>query len=136
METGSPCPDGNLCVCACVRAHLNEGWKDEEKSSPAVAQGGWEKRGRPKFHGKNKTHTGQGQTTRLGLGKIYTERGPKVRGDTRLVNDGSRDRSAEIIEELNQLDGRVRGLSFSRNFGFQEAVTAGLHPVSGDAAVP
>ena len=52
-----------------------------------------------------------------------------------LVNDGSRDRSAEIIEELNQLDGRVRGLSFSRNFGFQEAVTAGLHHVSGDAVV-
>ena len=52
-----------------------------------------------------------------------------------LVNDGSRDRSAEIIGELNELDGRVRGLSFSRNFGFQEAVTAGLHHVSGDAVV-
>ncbi|MFT5196185.1 MAG: glycosyltransferase involved in cell wall biosynthesis [Candidatus Promineifilaceae bacterium] len=37
--------------------------------------------------------------------------------------------------ELNQLDGRVRGLSFSRNFGFQEAVTAGMHHASGDAVV-
>lgn len=52
-----------------------------------------------------------------------------------LVNDGSRDRSAEVIEALNQRDSRVRGLSFSRNFGFQEAVTAGLHHVSGDAVV-
>lgn len=52
-----------------------------------------------------------------------------------LVNDGSHDRSAEVIEELHRLDGRVRGISFSRNFGFQEAVTAGLHHVIGDAVV-
>ncbi len=52
-----------------------------------------------------------------------------------LVNDGSRDRSAEIIAELHEKDQRVRGLSFSRNFGFQEAVTAGMHHVIGDAVV-
>ena len=50
-----------------------------------------------------------------------------------LVDDGSRDRSAAIIGELNAKDGRVKGLSFSRNFGFQEAVTAGLDHVVGDA---
>jgi dolichol-phosphate mannosyltransferase len=42
-----------------------------------------------------------------------------------LVNDGSADDSARIIRELNQQDPRVKGVSFSRNFGFQEAVTAG-----------
>ncbi|MEM8860343.1 MAG: glycosyltransferase family 2 protein [Chloroflexota bacterium] len=52
-----------------------------------------------------------------------------------LVDDGSRDRSAAIIAELHAKDNRVRGLSFSRNFGFQEAVTAGLHHVKGDAVV-
>jgi dolichol-phosphate mannosyltransferase len=52
-----------------------------------------------------------------------------------LVDDGSRDRSAEIIAGLNQEDPRVKGLSFSRNFGFQEAVTAGLANASGDAVV-
>ena len=52
-----------------------------------------------------------------------------------LVNDGSRDRSAEIIAELHGQDERVKGLSFSRNFGFQEAVTAGLDHASGDAVV-
>lgn len=52
-----------------------------------------------------------------------------------LVDDGSWDRSAEIISELHEKDNRVRGLSFSRNFGFQEAVTAGLHHVRGDAVV-
>ncbi|MEM7802678.1 MAG: glycosyltransferase family 2 protein, partial [Chloroflexota bacterium] len=52
-----------------------------------------------------------------------------------LVNDGSRDRSAEIISELHEKDSRVKGVSFSRNFGFQEAVTAGLDYASGEAIV-
>ncbi|MCA9934332.1 MAG: glycosyltransferase family 2 protein [Ardenticatenaceae bacterium] len=52
-----------------------------------------------------------------------------------LVDDGSHDRSAEIIAELHANDLRVKGLSFSRNFGFQEAVTAGLDHALGDAVV-
>jgi dolichol-phosphate mannosyltransferase len=52
-----------------------------------------------------------------------------------LVDDGSQDRSAEIIAQLNNEDPRVKGLSFSRNFGFQEAVTAGLAHAAGDAVV-
>lgn len=52
-----------------------------------------------------------------------------------LVDDGSRDRSAEIIADLNGKDPRVKGVSFSRNFGFQEAVTAGLDHASGEAVV-
>ena len=52
-----------------------------------------------------------------------------------LVNDGSRDRSAEVIAELHQKDPRVRGISFSRNFGFQIAVTAGLNHAQGEAII-
>ncbi len=52
-----------------------------------------------------------------------------------LVDDGSRDRSAEIIAQLHDQDPRVKGISFSRNFGFQEAVTAGLDHSSGDAVI-
>jgi polyisoprenyl-phosphate glycosyltransferase len=52
-----------------------------------------------------------------------------------LVDDGSRDRSAAIIAELHAQDPRVKGISFSRNFGFQEAVTAGLDYSQGDAVV-
>jgi len=52
-----------------------------------------------------------------------------------LVDDGSRDESATIIAELHKNDVRVKGISFSRNFGFQEAVTAGMHYSSGDAVV-
>lgn len=52
-----------------------------------------------------------------------------------LVDDGSRDRSAEIIAELHQADPRVRGIILSRNFSFQIAVTAGLEHAQGDAVV-
>jgi dolichol-phosphate mannosyltransferase len=52
-----------------------------------------------------------------------------------LIDDGSRDRSAAIIAELHEQDSRVKGISFSRNFGFQEAVTAGLDFSSGEAVV-
>src|SRR5690606_29886016 len=52
-----------------------------------------------------------------------------------LVNDGSSDRSAEVIADLSARDGRVKGISFSRNFGFQIAVTAGLDHAGGDAVI-
>ncbi len=47
----------------------------------------------------------------------------------------SSDGSADVIAGLHEQDPRVKGLSFSRNFGFQEAVTAGLDHASGDAVV-
>ncbi len=52
-----------------------------------------------------------------------------------LVNDGSHDASAEVIANLHADDARVRGVSFSRNFGFQLAVTAGLDHALGDAII-
>lgn len=52
-----------------------------------------------------------------------------------LVDDGSRDGSARVIAELHELDPRIKGLSFSRNFGFQVAVTAGLDHASGAAVI-
>jgi len=52
-----------------------------------------------------------------------------------LVDDGSRDRSWTLIKELAARDARVKGVSFSRNFGHQMAFTAGLDHVDGDAVV-
>ena len=52
-----------------------------------------------------------------------------------FVNDGSRDRSLELLLDLTRHDARVRYLSFSRNFGHQIAVTAGLDRTSGEAVV-
>lgn len=52
-----------------------------------------------------------------------------------LINDGSRDRSLEIIRDLHQQDEQICYLSFARNFGHQIAVTAGLNFVRGQAIV-
>jgi polyisoprenyl-phosphate glycosyltransferase len=52
-----------------------------------------------------------------------------------LVDDGSRDQSAKVIADLHEKDARVKGISFSRNFGFQEAVTAGLDYAQGQAVI-
>jgi glycosyltransferase involved in cell wall biosynthesis len=51
------------------------------------------------------------------------------------VDDGSRDRTLEILRGLAAGDPRVRFLSFSRNFGHQVALTAGLEAARGDAVV-
>ncbi|HYU60310.1 MAG TPA: glycosyltransferase family 2 protein [Solirubrobacterales bacterium] len=52
-----------------------------------------------------------------------------------LVDDGSGDRTPEILEDLASSDPRVHVVSLSRNFGFQAAVTAGLDHAAGDAVV-
>src|SRR6476469_1302053 len=52
-----------------------------------------------------------------------------------LINDGSRDRSAELLRELHQRDPRVCYLSLARNFGHQIAVTAGLNFARGQVVV-
>ncbi|HET6446000.1 MAG TPA: glycosyltransferase family 2 protein [candidate division Zixibacteria bacterium] len=52
-----------------------------------------------------------------------------------LVDDGSADDSSAIIQKLHEQDPRVKGISFSRNFGFQEAVTAGLTYARGRAVI-
>ncbi len=48
-----------------------------------------------------------------------------------LVDDGSRDRSWQRIKELHGKDDRVKGVSFSRNFGHHIAITAGLDYAKG-----
>ncbi len=52
-----------------------------------------------------------------------------------FVNDGSADRSLPMLKELAAKDARVRYISFSRNFGHQIAVTAGLDHSQGNAIV-
>jgi dolichol-phosphate mannosyltransferase len=52
-----------------------------------------------------------------------------------FVNDGSTDDSLGIIRRLALTDKRVKAIGFSRNFGHQAAVTAGLDFAGGDAVV-
>jgi len=51
------------------------------------------------------------------------------------VDDGSRDRTWELLARQSQKDPRWRCLSFARNFGHQAAVSAGLHFAAGEAVV-
>nr|WP_303646662.1 glycosyltransferase family 2 protein [Candidatus Chloroploca mongolica] len=52
-----------------------------------------------------------------------------------LVNDGSRDRSLELMYALHLNDPRIKVINFSRNFGHQLAITAGADHARGDAVV-
>ena len=49
-----------------------------------------------------------------------------------LVNDGSADRTAELLDRIAATDPRVRVVHLSRNFGHQAALTAGLEHAAGD----
>ena len=52
-----------------------------------------------------------------------------------FVNDGSRDATPSMIDAICKSDQRFKALHFSRNFGHQAAVTAGLHAVTGNVIV-
>ena len=51
------------------------------------------------------------------------------------IDDGSRDRTWEIISRLAREHEEVKALRFSRNFGHQLAVTAGMDEAKGDAVI-
>lgn len=55
--------------------------------------------------------------------------------DVLFIDDGSRDSTPEILRRLNSRDARLKAISFSRNFGKELAVAAGLDHATGDAVV-
>lgn len=52
-----------------------------------------------------------------------------------FVDDGSRDKTAEVVKQLHEQDKRVHLVSFSRNFGKEAAIYAGLEKAKGDLVV-
>ena len=52
-----------------------------------------------------------------------------------FVNDGSKDKTLFLLEQIAKKDENIKILSFSRNFGHQAAVTAGLKEVTWDAVI-
>ena len=52
-----------------------------------------------------------------------------------MIDDGSKDKTLEIIEKFAEQDENLKIISFSKNFGHQSGVTAGLKETSGDAVV-
>ena len=59
---------------------------------------------------------------------------PEVEFELLFVDDGSTDRTLELMRKLSEQDGRCCFLSFSRNFGKEAAIYAGLKNVTGDFA--
>ncbi len=67
------------------------------------------------------------------IGKILSDK--NIDCEIMFVDDGSKDRTWEIISRLSAENPVVRGLKFSRNFGKEGAIFAGLKACDGDAAV-
>ena len=67
------------------------------------------------------------------LPKVLDERGEEW--EAVFVDDGSRDSSWQLLQEAAEADPRIRAIRFSRNFGHQIALSAGLHMASGDAVI-
>ena len=60
---------------------------------------------------------------------------PYVEFEFLFINDGSRDKTMEKIRELAEQDDRVKYISFSRNFGKEAGIYAGLENATGDYVV-
>lgn len=62
--------------------------------------------------------------------------GPGARAEYLFVDDGSCDRTADILTILARLNPEIRCLSLSRNFGKEAALAAGIDHAAGDAVIP
>lgn len=72
------------------------------------------------------------------LEKLYSELNihlSRFNFEVILVNDGSSDKTADLILDLAKRDTRVKYINFSRNFGHQNALRAGIQHASGDCIV-
>ncbi len=78
----------------------------------------------------------------LAIPEFYQETGAVLKAlpsswdyELLFVNDGSADRSLELLRELARRDSRVRVVEFSRNFGHEAAMIAGIDYARGDGIV-
>lgn len=69
------------------------------------------------------------------LKKVLVDLYPRYRHEIVFVNDGSTDKTLEMIMVLRKKDESIKIIDLSRNFGHQIAVTAGLEHSNGDAVV-
>jgi dolichol-phosphate mannosyltransferase len=69
------------------------------------------------------------------LSKVFSESLSDYHYELVYIDDGSGDGSAEILNKLAGSDTNIKVISFSRNFGHQQAITAGCDLCTGDCAV-
>ena len=65
------------------------------------------------------------------INKVMNEM-KKIKFELIFINDGSKDRTLKILRELSKKDKHVRYISFSRNFGKEAGILAGLEASVGD----
>ena len=70
------------------------------------------------------------ETTASVVGNVLKEAG--IDYDLLFVSDGSTDNTFSIVEKLSKEDNRIQGIQFSRNFGKEAAIFAGLEYADGD----
>lgn len=76
----------------------------------------------------------------LGIELFYKETGKilsslSIKYELIFVNDGSKDNSLKILEKIAKEDKNVRIISFSKNFGHEAAMIAGIDNSTGDAII-
>jgi len=67
--------------------------------------------------------------------KVFKKLGEGYDFEYIFVNDGSKDSTWKVINDESVKDNRVKGISLSRNFGHQLAISAGLDMAKGDAVI-
>jgi glycosyltransferase involved in cell wall biosynthesis len=67
-----------------------------------------------------------------GLGRQHAD---LYRLEIVAVNDGSADQTSQVLAHMQQQEPRIRAISFTRNFGKEAAILAGLQHAQGDAVV-
>lgn len=66
---------------------------------------------------------------------VFKKDFPDVEFEMLFIDDGSKDKTLEVLRKYNAKDSRVRYVSFSRNFGKEAGIYAGLDNAKGDYVV-
>lgn len=66
---------------------------------------------------------------------VFNKDFPSVEFEMLFIDDGSKDKTLKVLREYNEKDKRVRYVSFSRNFGKEAGIYAGLDNAKGDYVV-
>lgn len=67
--------------------------------------------------------------------EVFNNDFPSVEFEMLFIDDGSKDKTLKVLREYNEKDKRVRYVSFSRNFGKEAGIYAGLDNAKGDYVV-
>lgn len=67
--------------------------------------------------------------------EVFNKDFPSVEFEMLFIDDGSKDKTLKVLREYNERDKRVRYVSFSRNFGKEAGIYAGLYNAKGDYVV-